>query len=460
MNQSEDFNKLRKVFIGLIDIALYHFSILFSFYIQFGRNFPIRNYDTYRNGFIYIMAAFLLFNILFGVYVLYNKSLVDFLYITVIIQLIMTVTIMAITFFGRWFAFPRSVLIISFFVSAAVLFIWRIVVFKLYMRISGTKKVAVVGDWDHVQNAVQNFTDSKNERHRVSLAIVDDYYKNLQENMDAFDICYLSSILTKEEKLDIYDLLLQNDKKIFVNTSFENVLLINPNIMNIEDESIIEISDFRIPAEDGVIKRLVDVLFALLLLIMTSPIFLVTALLIKLDSKGPVFYKQVRITLNNQEFNILKFRTMSATAEKSSGPVLATSNDARITRIGKFLRVLRIDELPQMVNVLKGEMSIVGPRPERPFFVDQFKKENRYYPLRHNVRAGITGYAQVYGKYASNFNSKLNFDLIYIKNYSIFFDIKIMFQTIKILFDKVSSKGLDEEENTNKEIPKDITILK
>ena len=136
--------------------------------------------------------------------------------------------------------------------------------------------------------------------------------------------------------------------------------------------------------------------------------------------------------------------------------MLATSNDPRVTSVGKIIRALRIDELPQLMNVLKGEMSLVGPRPERPFFVKEFEEKNRYYSLRHNVRAGITGYAQVYGKYSSNFNSKLNFDLIYIKKYSLFMDIKIMLQTIKILFDKISSEGVSDKHDTDE---KELLIL-
>ena len=139
---------------------------------------------------------------------------------------------------------------------------------------------------------------------------------------------------------------------------------------------------------------------------------LITAILIKVTSPGPIIYKQTRITYNQKEFSILKFRSMSATAEAKSGPVLATSNDARVTTVGKYIRALRIDELPQLINVLRGDMSIIGPRPERPFFVDQFNEENPHYYLRHNVRAGITGYAQVYGKYASDYNSKFNFPLL------------------------------------------------
>ena len=261
---------------------------------------------------------------------------------------------------------------------------------------------------------------------------------------------YLSGRIEEAEKSKIYDMVIREGKKLFLTTSFENLIMLKPNMMNFEDESIIEVSDFSIPSEEGLLKRLFDILVSSLLLLVTSPIMLVTTILIKATSPGPVIYKQTRITLDQKEFSILKFRTMSATAEAKSGPVLSTTNDSRVTGIGKYLRALRIDELPQLLNVLKGDMSVVGPRPERPFFVNQFNQENPYYYLRHNVRAGITGYAQVYGKYASDYNSKLNFDLLYIKNYSILLDLKILLQTIKILFDKVSSQGVEEEESMKK----------
>lgn len=460
MNQGERFSKTRKVFIGVIDVILFHFSILLSFYIQFGNSVPVRNFEAYRNAIIYIMIAFVLLNILFGVYILYNKSIADFLYITIIIQIIMTIAIMAVTFFGRWFAFPRSVLLINLLVSIIVLFIWRILVYKIYEKISGSKKVMVVGTKAQVASAIFNFENSKSKRHKVTIAVLSDFYKNIADNFDKVDIVYVASKIDNEEKIRIYDLLIKEGKKLFINTNFENLILVNPNIMNIEDESIIEISDFKISSEDGLIKRIVDILFSIILLVIISPIMLITALLVKVTSPGPVLYKQVRITKNGKEFNILKFRTMSATAEKESGPVLAKSNDSRVTPLGKYLRSLRIDELPQLINVLVGDMSVVGPRPERPFFVDQFEEQNSSYYLRHNVRAGITGYAQVYGKYATDFNSKLNFDLLYIKKYTILLDVKIMLQTIKILFDKISSAGLDEEEIQNKKIPKDIKVLK
>lgn len=286
----------------------------------------------------------------------------------------------------------------------------------------------------------------KNKKHKVTDVVLSNYYENLKSILPNIDIVYVSSSIDDHEKNKIYQLVIKADKKMFLDTSFENLIMIRPNMMNFEDESIIEVSDFGIPPEERFVKRFFDIVVSGTLLIVTSPIMLVTAILVKLTSPGPIIYKQTRITYAQKEFPILKFRTMSAKAESISGPVLATTNDSRVTPVGKYLRALRIDELPQLINVIRGEMSIVGPRPERPFFVEQFNQENPNYYLRHNVHAGITGYAQVYGKYASDYNSKLNFDLLYIKNYSLLLDMKILLQTIKILFDKVSSRGVDESE--------------
>ncbi|WP_208558905.1 sugar transferase [Marinilactibacillus kalidii] len=459
MAQASGFDRTKKIAIGIVDMIIYHFAIVLSFLIRYSWELPQRNYEAYQKADLYILIVFVLLNILFGIYILYNKRKTDFLYLTIIVQLLMSVMIMAMTFVGRWFAFPRTIILISFITSTILLFLWRVFIFKLYERIDGTKKVMVVGSEKNCQKAIHNFERSKNKRHVITKAVVNDFYRNVKKHMGSVDIVYMAGHVEEEEKVKIYDMLIRNQTKLFLNTSFENMVLVNPNMMSIEDESIIEVSNFQIPPEDDLIKRMVDLVVSLILTVIASPIMLATAIVIKATSKGPVFYKQIRITKDQKEFNILKFRTMSATAEKDSGPVLASANDARVTTVGKYLRSLRIDELPQLLNVLKGDMALVGPRPERPFFVDQFNKENPYYYLRHNVRAGITGYAQVYGKYATDFNSKLNFDLVYIKKYSFILDIKILLQTIKILFDKVSSQGVEEEVVIG-DIPDSVELIK
>lgn len=458
MNKTGGFDRTKKIISGLIEIVIYHFAIYFSFWLRYDGEIPFFNYYAYQEARVYIMIAFVLFNILFGMYILYNKSRIDLVYLTVLVQAMMTVAIMVLTFYGRWFTFPRSVIGISFIISTIMLLTWRFIVFKIYEKIDGTKKVMVVGSLEACKKAIHNFEQARNRRHTITIAVTDNYYQNIYNNMNKVDIVYLAEHL--EDKLKIYDLMIRKDKKVFLQTSFENMVMVNPNIMNIEDESLIEVSNFRISPENDLLKRLIDFIVASALIIVTAPIMIVTAIAVKATSEGPVFYKQVRITKDQKEFNILKFRTMSSTAEKDSGPVLATSNDARVTPLGKYLRSLRIDELPQLLNVLLGDMALVGPRPERPFFVDQFKELNPHYYLRHNVRAGITGYAQVYGKYATDFNSKLNFDLLYIKKYSFILDVKIMVQTVKILFDKVSSKGVEEDlDISTVTIPESVTLL-
>lgn len=420
--------------------------IYLSFYIKFLGDIPARNFSAFEESYIWIFLGYIVINFLFGTYVYYNKSVLDIFYFTMLSQLVLNVYIMALTFAGSWLTFPRSVLLVNFFVGTFILFIFNVSVYLLYQQFRGQKKILVVGESDRALEAVRNFSLMKNKRHQVTHVVLSNYLRHIEELADHVDIVYLTGYIPEEQRLDIYEYLMRNNKKLFISTQFENLMMVNPNIMNFEDESIIEVSSFEIPSEDAMLKRSIDILVSLFLTILTLPIMLGTAIAIKIDSSGPIFYKQERITKGESHFNILKFRSMSVTAEAESGPVLAAKNDTRVTKVGKFIRSTRIDELPQLLNVLKGDMSLVGPRPERPFFVEQYKEQNPYYTLRHHVRAGITGYAQVYGKYSTDFNSKLNFDLLYIKNYSIPFDFKLLFQTTKILFDKVSSRGVDADE--------------
>ena len=182
-------------------------------------------------------------------------------------------------------------------------------------------------------------------------------------------------------------------------------------------------------------KRLLDLLFALLIGIFAAPIIVLAAIIVKLESKGPVFFIQERIGEGNKKFNIVKFRSMTTDAEKD-GPQWASKNDNRVTKFGKIMRATRIDELPQLWNVLRGEMSFVGPRPEREYFIQQLEKEIPYYNLRHTVKPGLTGWAQVmypYGASVEDAYRKLQYDLYYIKHHSIPFDVKVLLKTVTIV---------------------------
>ncbi len=182
-------------------------------------------------------------------------------------------------------------------------------------------------------------------------------------------------------------------------------------------------------------KRLLDLIFAIIIGICTLPLMIMAAIIVKIESKGPIFFVQERIGEGNKKFNIVKFRSMTTDAEKN-GPQWASKNDNRVTHWGKIMRATRIDELPQLWNVLRGEMSFVGPRPEREYFIQQLEKEIPYYNLRHTVKPGLTGWAQVmypYGASVEDAYRKLQYDLYYIKHHDIIFDIKVLLKTITIV---------------------------
>ena len=184
------------------------------------------------------------------------------------------------------------------------------------------------------------------------------------------------------------------------------------------------------------VKRIFDVLCSLVLIVLAAPIMLITAIAIKMESAGPVFYRQERVGYNSQNFKVTKFRSMRTDAEQDGKPRWATANDSRVTRVGNLIRLVRIDELPQLFNVLTGDMSLVGPRPERPFFVEQLTTEIPYYAVRHSIKPGVTGWAQVryqYGSTIEDSQEKLQYDLYYVKNHSLFLDFVILFETVGVV---------------------------
>ncbi|MBA4177483.1 MAG: sugar transferase [Leptothrix sp. (in: Bacteria)] len=184
------------------------------------------------------------------------------------------------------------------------------------------------------------------------------------------------------------------------------------------------------------VKRVFDILSATVLCALSAPIMAVTALLVKLESPGPALYRQERVGQNGQTFNIAKFRSMRTDAEQDGKPVWASANDNRVTRVGQIIRRLRIDELPQLFNVLRGDMSLVGPRPERPYFVEQLTQEIPFYALRHSVKPGVTGWAQVrypYGATVEDSQEKLQFDLYYVKNHTLFLDLVVLMETVGVV---------------------------
>ena len=214
------------------------------------------------------------------------------------------------------------------------------------------------------------------------------------------------------------------------------------------DSPVFFCNHFGMEISKRAVKRCFDLVFSVLFLVILSPLFLIIAICIKCEDGGSVIYRQVRCTRDMKKFEIYKFRSMITDAEKNRGPQLATKHDKRLTRVGRFLRNTKLDELPQLVNILKGDMSFVGPRPERPEFIAKAVEDIPEFVLRTKVKAGLTGYAQAYGKYNTTPYDKLQMDLMYIAHPSLVEDLKIMLATVKILFMPESTEGVSEGQTT------------
>ena len=215
------------------------------------------------------------------------------------------------------------------------------------------------------------------------------------------------------------------------------------------DSPLMLVNRKTVNQEFAFVKRSFDILASALGGILLSPILIITALAIRLYDGGPALYKQVRLTKDGKEFMICKFRSMRVDAEKDGVARLSTGeNDDRITPIGRFIRKCRIDELPQLWNIFVGDMSVVGPRPERPEIAEQYYKVMPDFQLRLQVKAGLTGYAQIYGKYNTDPYEKLEFDLMYINDMNIVTDLRLMFATFRILFSSESTEGVDSDQTT------------
>ena len=236
--------------------------------------------------------------------------------------------------------------------------------------------------------------------------------------------------------------------RVYLIPKITDVILTGAEELHVFDSPMLLTREYSLTVEERFFKRTIDIICALILLVLTSPFMLLTALAIKIYDGGPVLYKQIRCTLNQREFCIFKFRSMRVDAEKDGIARLAKENDDRITPVGKIIRKCRLDELPQLINILKGDMSFIGPRPERPDIIDKYMKIMPEFAFRMKVRAGLAGFAQVYGKYNTTPYDKLKLDLTYIENYSIWLDIKLMILTIKVLFWPDSTEGVEAEQIT------------
>lgn len=338
---------------------------------------------------------------------------------------------------------PTALMVMTV-VDFMLVMVWAWAYKKVYNTLFPKRKLLLV----YGQNSMfhlMNRIDTREDKYEIAKMIsIDKGIDLIIEQAEKYDGIIIGDI-PADMRNKLVKMCFSRDIRSYTLPKLSDILLRSSTELNIFDSPLYLSRNIGGLAWDQkLVKRMVDIIVASLLLVITSPFFLLIAILIRCTDPGPVLYTQKRLTEGGIIFNIYKFRTMVVDAEKKSGPIKAGDKDPRILPIGHILRATRLDELPQLINILKGEMSMVGPRPERPELTEIITRHIPEFEYRLKVKAGLTGYAQIYGRYCTTSYDKLKLDLTYIRNYSVWLDLKLILMTPKVLFMKESTDGFED----------------
>jgi exopolysaccharide biosynthesis polyprenyl glycosylphosphotransferase len=389
---------------------------------------------------VMVISAGILFNIN-GLFSLSRKKFSELVLSLGVSLFNLLIIMMAMSFFMREFGYSRGVLLLTTALQFALIGSWKYLFWSAEKAIIVTKNALIIGSEEECVSVISKLSAQPQLNCQVRYICNDCWVEPWEKITDKIDEVIICSDMSLKGKAKIVHYCNSIGKEIVLIPDIYGLFCSGVELDKIDDIPIFRPKNLRPTLEQRSLKRLLDIVVSATALLITWPIMLLVAIAIKLDSSGPILFSQVRTGRDEREFKVYKFRSMRNNAEKSTGPVLATENDPRITKLGNFMRATRLDELPQIFNVLFGDMSIVGPRPERPFFVEQFKEEIPEYFYRHSVKPGITGLAQVYGKYNTTPYNKLVYDLIYIQRCNALTDLVVMLQTVKVLVTKSSTEG-------------------
>lgn len=450
----------RLLIMGLSMIGILFMVALYA-YTWFGKYYEIVRFHNrvagglkfYFRGhllvlFVYFLLLFFFSRTYGGLKVGYLKGMDVYFSQVFSVLIVNVISYFQISLMANWLVDITPMLQMTL-AQLLVAAIWVFLCNKLYHLLFPPRKLLLVhGDRD-ITDIVTKF-NSRKDKYSIKETI------DIREGMEAvckkiasgeFGAVVLWDI-SSQERNHLMKYCYARSIRMYFMPKIPDVLVKSSEQLNVFDTPIFLIREYELTVEQRFIKRMIDIICSLILLIVASPFMLITAIAVKAYDGGPVLYKQVRCTRGEREFHILKFRSMRVDAEKDGVARLAAKNDSRITPVGKFIRKVRLDELPQLFNILKGDMSFIGPRPERPEIIAQYKEDMPEFVFRMKVKAGLAGYAQVYGKYNTTPYDKLKLDLTYIENYTVWLDIKLMLLTLKILFVPESTEGVDANQTT------------
>ena len=428
-------------------------KIVFSFYVSllithgkqplyFFRE-PIINFQFLITiAFIFLLSV--IFLRLYKVTMFYGGYIRNILKVIISLFIISFVTFLVQLLYPNYLLSDYSVFLML--PISALLLMFSKGIFFLFLKKVNFKYALVCGPKGEAEAISKKILFDKSQFTLLKYVVYDSFVlikiEVLYKYIDEVDAVYLTEKLSSEIKDAIISYCFKTQKPYFLVPKLYELALNKSTIAQISDTLVFGVKGLGLTLEQRFLKRAFDIIVSLILSVVLFPLMMIIGFIIKLYDKGPVLFKQKRMTRNNKVFTLYKFRSMIPDAEKNTGAIQAERHDKRITPIGKVLRATRMDELPQLINVIKGDMSLVGPRALRVEEINEFANKDPEFIYRLNVKAGVTGYAQTMGKYYTHFKDKLHFDILYIVNYSFFNDIVIIFETLRSIFDPSSAEGV------------------
>ena len=330
-------------------------------------------------------------------------------------------------------------------IDIVVIFIWTFLVNRIFRKLFPARHILLLYE-EYDPSMLLRKVNSRKDRYLIKKSMnVEEGWESITKEMCNYDAVFLCDIHSPlRNRLVKY--CYANGIRSYITPKISDIIIRSSENIHMFDTPLLLSRNNGLSFEQKLVKRFMDIIISLVMLVITSPFMFVTAVAIKLYDGGPIFFRQKRCTINGREFYIHKFRSMIVNAEKEGEVIPATDDDERITPVGKVIRKTRLDELPQFIDILKGDMSVVGPRPERVEHVEMYTREIPEFSYRLKVKGGLTGYAQIYGKYNTTAYDKLKLDLMYIQNYSLLLDLKLIIMTVKIIFVKESTEGFEDTE--------------
>jgi len=428
--------KGRTALTWLCDVILVNLGIILSFLIRFSGKVPSTNFRAYLN--IALWVSLISGSVLYfsGLYEeVEEESSFDIFYKIFISVSLSSIIIVALSFYLRNLPFPRTVFVIAWILEILLISAHHSYLFYSRQRKIPPKRLLVIGT-DGEEFIRESKRQSSPKYEIVGLVNADAEVESLKRTIRKGKVqgVIISDLnLERSKLLDIIFGCQQEGLSVYLRPGLYEVMMGRLEMTHIGDIPLIKLKDEPLKGRDKALKGIMDFSLSLLILLFSSPLLFLIPLLIKMESKGPFLYKQKRVGEKERIYEIYKFRSMIENAEERTGPVLAKDTDERVTKVGNLLRRTHLDELPQLFNILRGEMSLIGPRPERPVFVEEFKRKIPGYSRRFMVKPGITGLAQLYGNYDTSAEKKIKYDIAYINNWSLGLDLKILFMSMEIV---------------------------